>query len=288
MPRIIHQSKHLLFVEAQIWWHGSRNVASIQGIGVRKCSLEKDVSGFEFGSQNSKRGHRKKALGLCQKRDLAEELTDDKQFSTARACRIIGLERSGYYYQSIKDDTEVERRLLYYAEKLLSRGCPEYTKRIRKEGYGWNHKRIERIYRKLGLNKRRRKVKCRIPNPGKEYLLQPIAPNITWSMEFMSDVLENGRKIRILNVIDDYNREALMCEIDYSFASEKVVKLVQRLIEWYGKPTNIRTDNGTEFIAKAFEGFCSNSSIWHIKIQKGTPCRTDFVNASINILEKMC
>ncbi len=119
-----------------------------------------------------------------------------------------------------------------------------------------NHKHIERIYRKLGLNKRRRKVKRRIPNPDKEYLLQPIASNITWSMDFMSDVLENGRKIRILNVIDDYNREALMCEIDYSFPSEKVVKLVQRLIEWYGKPTNIHTDNGTEFIAKALKSFC--------------------------------
>ncbi|MFA7686546.1 MAG: IS3 family transposase, partial [Moheibacter sp.] len=212
----------------------------------------------------------------CQKRDLAEELKDDKQISTARACRIIGLERSGYYYQSIKDDTPVERRLLYYAEKLPTRGCPEYTKRIRKEGYGWNHKRIERIYRKLGLNKRRRKIKRRIPNPEKEHLLQPVAPNITWSMDFMSDVLENGRKIRILNVIDDYNREALMCEIDYSFPSEKVVRLVERLIDWHGKPSSIRTDNGTEFIAKAFEGFCSNSSIRHIKIQKGKPMQNGF------------
>ena len=175
---------------------------------------------------------------------MAEELKTKKQISTARACRIIGLERSGYYYQSVKDDTPVESRLLYYAAKLPARGCPEYTKRIRKEGYAWNHKRIERIYRKLGLNKRRRKIKRRIPNPEKEYLLQPIAPNITWSMDFMSDVLVNGRKIRVFNVIDDYNREALMCEIDYSIPSEKVVQLVEQLIEWHGKPSNIRTDNG--------------------------------------------
>src|SRR5690606_13362592 len=137
MPRVVHQSKHILFVEAQVWWHGPRNVASIQGIGAGECSLEEDVCRFEFGSQYLKRGYRKKALRLCQKRDLAEDLKIEKQISTARACRIIGLERSGYYYQSIKDDTEVEGRLLYYAEKLPSRGCPEYTKRIRKEGYGW-------------------------------------------------------------------------------------------------------------------------------------------------------
>lgn len=208
---------------------------------------------------------------------MAEELKDDKQISTARGCRIIGLERSGYYYQSINDDTEVERRLLYYAEKLPSRGCPEYTKRIIKEGYGWNHKRIERIYRKLGLNKRRRKIKRRIPNPDKEYLLQPIASNITWSMDFMSDVLESGRKIRTFNIIDDYNREALMCEIDYSFPSEKVVKLVQRLIEWYGKPTNIRTDNGTEFIADLIKVWSMVNEIKFNYIQPGKPTQNSLI-----------
>lgn len=166
--------------------------------------------------------------------------------------------------------------MLYYADKLPSRGCPEYTKRIRKEGYKWNHKRLERVYKKLGLNKRRKKVKRRIVNPEKEYLLQPIAATTTWSMDFMSDVLENGRKIRILNVIDDYNREALMCEVDYSFPSEKVVKLLEELVDWCGKPMNIRTDNGTEFIAKAFEGFCSNSSIRHIRIQKRKPMQNGF------------
>jgi len=207
---------------------------------------------------------------------LADEIKKEKEVSTARACRIIELERSGYYYKSCKDDTELEDRLRYYAGKLPSRGCPEYTKRIRKEGHKWNYKRIERVYRKLGLNKRRRKIKRRIANPEREYLLQPIAPNITWSMDFMSDVLADGRKIRVLNVIDDYNREALMCEVDYSFPSQKVVRLLEELIDWYGKPTNIRTDNGTEFIAKAFEGFCSNSCIRHIRIQKGKPMQNGF------------
>lgn len=116
---------------------------------------------------------------------MVSEIKKKSDISTARACRIIGLERSGFYYQSIKDDSEVEERLRYYAEKLPSRGCPEYTNRIRKEGYAWNHKRIERIYKKLGMNKRRRKIKRRIPNPIKQPLLQPISPQMTWSMDFM-------------------------------------------------------------------------------------------------------
>lgn len=126
------------------------------------------------------------------------------------------------------------------------------------------------------MNKRRRKIKRRISNPKKQALLQPISPHITWSMDFMEDRLENGRKVRILNVIDDYNREALLCYADFSFPSQKVVQLIEQLIEWHGKPQSIRTDNGTEFIAKAFEGFCLNSSIEHLRIQKGKPMQNGY------------
>ena len=182
-----------------------------------------------------------------------------------------------FYYASIKDDTEVEERLRYYALKLPSRGCPEYFKRMRKEGCHWNHKRVERVYNKLGMNKRRRKIKRRIPNPEKQVLLQPIKQNITWSADFMEDRLENGRKVRILNVIDDYNREALLCEPGFSFPAERVVELFQQLIEWYGKPESIRTDNSPEFIAKAFKDFCKNSQITHLRIQKGKPMQNGYV-----------
>lgn len=182
-----------------------------------------------------------------------------------------------WYYSSVKDDSEVEERLCYYAEKLPTRGCPEYTKRIRKEGYNWNHKRVERVYKKLGMNKRKRKYKRRIPNPEKQVLLQPIGSNITWSADFMEDRLENGRKVRVLNVIDDFNRQALLCEPSFSFPSVTVVELLERLFEWYGKPTNIRTDNGTEFIAKVFEDFCKNSKVNHIRIQKGKPTQNAYI-----------
>ncbi|HEY9559182.1 MAG TPA: DDE-type integrase/transposase/recombinase [Anseongella sp.] len=185
-------------------------------------------------------------------------MKEEHEISTARACRVVGLERSGYYYESIRNDTEVEEKLRYYATKHPTRGCPEYTKRIRREGMKWNHKRIERVYVKLGMNKRRRKMKRRVPNPEKSPLLQPLAPNITWSADFMHNRLENGRKVRVLNIIDDYDRQALMCEVGFGFPSEKVVGLFKQLIDWCGKPANIRTDNGTEFIAKAFKQFCAD------------------------------
>lgn len=200
----------------------------------------------------------------------------EEGISIARACRIMELDRSVYYYSSVRDDRAVEEKLLEYGEKLPTRGCPEYVKRIRREGLLWNHKRIERVYVKLGMNKRRKKQKRRLPNPQKIPLVQPLSPNMTWSADFMEDRLENGRKVRILNIIDDYNREALLCHAAFSFPSQKVVSLVRRTIEWYGKPLTIRTDNGTEFIAKAFEGFCSNSSIEHRRIQKGRPMQNGY------------
>lgn len=124
---------------------------------------------------------------------------------------------------------------------------------------------------------RRRKMKRRIPNPEKKVLLQPINPNLTWSIDFLEDRLENGRKFRTLNILDDYNREALAIEIEYSFPSQKVVEVVRQIIEWRGRPQEIRSDNGPEFIAKAFEGFCENSTIEHILIQKGKPTQNGYV-----------
>jgi putative transposase len=181
-----------------------------------------------------------------------------------------------YYYRSVKDDSEVEEKLRYYGEKLPARGFPEYFKRIRKEGLKWNHKRVRRVYRKLGMA-RRRKIKRRIPNPERSPLLQPVRPNLTWSIDFMEDRLENGRKFRTLNILDDYNREALSIEVDYSFPAYKVIKMVKRVISWRGKPEEIRSDNGTEFIAKKFEDFCENSGIEHVRIQKGKPNQNGFI-----------
>ena len=93
----------------------------------------------------------------------------------------------------------------------------------------------------------------------------------------MEDRLENGRKFRTLNILDDYNREALTIEIDFSFPAYKVVKHLKRVIEWRGKPEEIRSDNGTEFIAKDFEVFCENSNITHVRIQKGKPTQNGYV-----------
>jgi putative transposase len=209
---------------------------------------------------------------------VAAEIVQQDQVSIARACRIVQLDRSLFYYQSVKNDSEVEAKLTSYLENkvLCNRGCPEYYKRMRREGLTWNHKRVERVYKKMGLSKRRRR-KRRLPNPEKRPLVQPALMNETWSMDFVEDRLENGRRIRTLNIIDDYNREALAMEVSFSFPAEQVIEVINQCIEWRGKPQKIRSDNGTEFIAGKTKEFFSNREILHIPIQKGKPSQNGYI-----------
>ena len=121
------------------------------------------------------------------------EIMKDSTISTVRACKIVDLDRSMFYYHTRRDDSAVEEQLRYWVIKLPTRGFKEYFKRIRRSGLLWNHKRVKRVYLKLGLS-RRRKMKRRLPSSEKQPLLQPITPNLTWSMDFMHDCLDNGRK----------------------------------------------------------------------------------------------
>jgi len=142
--------------------------------------------------------------------------------------------------------------------------------------YRDNHKRVYRIYTEMKLNLRR-KHKKRLPARLKEPLVQPIAPNLTWSMDFMHDGLINGRSFRSFNIIDDYNREALTITLDKSLTSLRVIRELEKLIEWRGKPRKLRVDNGPEFIAFILEQWCKDHDIELVFIQKGKPHQNGYI-----------
>ena len=99
------------------------------------------------------------------------------------------------------------------------------------KGYPWNHKRVYRIYCALELNLRI-KPRKRLKREKPEALAVPDAPNLTWSMDFMADRLGDGRQFRLLNVLDDFNREGLGIEVDFSLPAERVIRSLDRIIEW--------------------------------------------------------
>ena len=194
----------------------------------------------------------------------------------SRACRIIGMSRSQWYYRSRKDDSEVVAKLEELSERFSTQGFPMYYHRIRLEGLKWNHKRVRRVYRKMGLNLRRKK-KRRLPERVKEPLAIPETINHTWSMDFMSDSLVGGRKFRCLMLIDDYNRECLHIETDTSLPSVRVIRMLEQTLEWRGKPQRIRVDNGPEFIAKVMKQWCRDKKIKLLFIQPGKPTQNAYV-----------
>lgn len=210
------------------------------------------------------------------RKHIAAYLQQAYEISITRACKSIGLSKSVYYYTSVKDDSMVIEQLEQLAEKKSTRGFPYYFKRLRNDGFKWNHKRVKRVYNLLKLNKRR-KHKRRLPERIKEPLQVPASRNCTWSMDFMHDTLTNGRKVRILNILDDYNRQALCIEVDYSHSGISVSRALDRLIEQYGKPQELRCDNGPEFLSHALTDYCKQKLINIKYIQPGKPTQNAYI-----------
>ena len=123
----------------------------------------------------------------------------------------------------------------------------------------------------------RRKMKKRLPARMKEPLLVPASINKSWSMDFMSDALSNGRKIRVFNVMDDYNREALAIEASSSIPSVSVINILKDVMDWRGKPEQIRVDNGPEFTSGNFTDWCKEENIKLQYIQPGKPMQNGFI-----------
>lgn len=196
--------------------------------------------------------------------------------SLGRACRLVNLSRSVYYYQSQRDDHAVIDKLQVLAEKRPTEGFWKMYFRIRKEGFEWNHKRIHRVYKLLKLNMKR-KGKRRLP----ARILHPLEAvnriNASWSMDFMTDALLSGRKFRVLNLLDDYNREALAIEVDTSFRAERLVRVLEQIIRWRGKPLRIRVDNGPEFISTKLGLWCEERKINLQFIQPGKPSQNAYI-----------
>jgi len=152
--------------------------------------------------------------------------------------------------------------------------CFLYLRNVKR--FSWNHKRVYRIYRELELNLRI-KPRRRLKRDKPDALGTATAINQVWSMDFMSDSLADGRLLRTFNVVDDYSREALGIDVDLPLPSERVIRSLEQIIEWQGKPAAIRCDNGPEYIAQKLIDWANKNQITLMYIQPGKPTQNAYV-----------
>lgn len=210
---------------------------------------------------------------------MAKESIIKHGISVRLACKVFQVSQTCFRYQNIHSD---ENDLI--ADWLLKLTCTWrnwgfglcflYLRNVK--GYLWNHKRVYRIYKELSLNLRI-KPKQRLIREKPEKLSVPDTINEVWSMDFMHDSLADQRGYRLFNVIDDYNREGLNIEIDLSLPAERVIRSLDQIIEWRGKPKALRCDNGPEYISHKLQKWADKHGIKLIYIQPGKPQQNAYI-----------
>lgn len=210
---------------------------------------------------------------------MAKKAVEQNKIKIKLACNAFGISETCFRYKAkLHSENEIIADWLIRLtanQKNWGFGlCYLYLRNIK--GFMWNHKRVRRVYCELELNLRikpRKRLKRALP----EALLVPEKINEVWSIDFMHDQLTDGRSFRAFNVLDDCNREGLGIEIDFSLPTARVIRALENIIEWRGKPLAIRSDNGPEYISEAFKAWADQQGIKLMFIQPGKPQQNAYV-----------
>ena len=211
-----------------------------------------------------------------QKRGAVDFLRQ-RNASIARACRITGLSRSTHDYHRVHPDRDdrVASRMKELAQRHRRFGQPRIHVLLKREGLVVNVKRTERIYRKLGLQlkKRARKRRARVPRVVRP---QAARPNEVWSIDFVFDWMMTRRKLKSLTVVDDFTKESVGIFASHSISGAEVARFIAGIGR---KPTRLRSDNGPEFVSMAFMNWLETAGIEHELITPGKPNENAFIES---------
>ena len=213
------------------------------------------------------------------------QMRQEYAFSERRACTAMELAVSTYRYCRRRDDTALRTRLQELARAKPRYGSPRLHALLQREGVV-NHKKVERVYRELGLTLRRKKRKhcVRVGQP----LVARTAANQEWALDFVHDAVECGRRIRVLSVVDAYTRECLALEVDSSFASRRVTRVLDAIVAERGRPQTIRCDNGPELTSRHFLAWSIERQIELLHIQPGKPTQNGRLESFNGKLREEC
>lgn len=215
----------------------------------------------------------------AQRREAVALLMSARQMSERRACRVAGVERALVRYRSRRlDDAELRTRLRSLAHERRRFGYRRLHILLRREGWVVNRKRVQRLYQEERLmvrkrSGRKRALGLRAPLP------VPARPNACWSIDFVHDQMTDGRRFRVLVVVDDCTRECLALVADTSISGARVARELDRVIAWRGKPEAVLSDNGTELTSNAILAWSGERHIAWRYIQPGKPVQNAFAES---------
>ncbi len=201
---------------------------------------------------------------------------------------MVGVSRSSHRYRSTaSDQTALQMRLRDLAAARVRYGYRRLHVLLRREGWHVNHKRVYRLYRQDGLSLRLKTRKKRI---SALRVVQPPAqaPNQHWSMDFMTDSLYDGRRFRVLTIVDNMTRESPAIAVDFSLPSKRVVAVLDHLARVQEMPQVLYVDNGPEFVAKALDDWAHRHGVKLAFSRPGTPTDNPFIEAFNGRVRQEC
>jgi putative transposase len=213
------------------------------------------------------------------KREAVTMLMTERRFGVTRACGLLNLSRSLYRYRSRRPPCAVLReRIAQIAAVKRRYGYRRIHTLLRREGWAVNRKRTYRLYREAGLAVRRRKRK-RIGPFERKPLPKPEVANRSWSMDFVSDGLADGRRLRCLTIVDDCTRECVAIEVDTSITGSRVKAVLERLADVRGLPRSITVDHGPEFEGQVLDAWAYRRFVQLSFIRPGKPNENAYIES---------
>ena len=213
------------------------------------------------------------------RREAAAYLRSAHGMSERRACRVLKVDRASVRYEAARpDDAALRDRLKALAAERRRFGYRRLHVLLRREGHAVNKKRVQRLYREEKLTVRRRGGRKRALGERRP-IETPVAANQRWSLDFVSDQMTDGRRFRILAVVDDCTRECLALIPDTTISGRRVARELDAVVSRRGGPATIVSDNGTEFTSNAILAWADETGVgWHY-IAPGKPQQNGFIES---------
>jgi len=222
------------------------------------------------------------------RRATAEYLQETYSVGLRRICGLLQMARSTFYYESQgRGDEALREALKETAVRRRRWGYRMLSLALWRRGFTDNHKRIYRVYREEGLQVKRRSKRKTAKWRG-EKPAAATSRNQRWSIDFMSDQLADGRKLRTFNVVDDFSRQCLAIEVDTSLGGARVTRVLDWLVAQRGHPVRIVLDNGPEFTGREMDRWAYEHEVELAFIEPGKPVQNAFVESFNGTMRNEC